>query len=115
MTEASTQARPAGMLAEVRAQPFPWWSMLLTGVLGTAFGVAVLVWPDVSLRIMAVMVGIWLFFSGLAWIIGAFLPGEGKSAGEHVLTGIAGIVTLVGGLLCLRDLVTRLTVLALVF
>ncbi|MEV4346380.1 DUF308 domain-containing protein [Actinoplanes sp. NPDC049596] len=115
MTEATIRTRPQDLLADARSQPFPWWAMLVTGVLGTAFGVAVLAWPDISLRIMALMVGIWLFMSGAAWTVGAFVPGRGKSAGEHVLTGIVGIVVLVGGLLCLRDLVTRLTVLALIF
>ncbi|XVV08351.1 HdeD family acid-resistance protein [Actinoplanes sp. CA-131856] len=115
MTEATIRTQPPDLLAEVRSQPFPWWAMLVTGVLGTAFGVAVLAWPDISLRIMALLVGIWLFMSGAAWTVGAFIPGRGKSAGEHVLTGIVGIVVLVGGLLCLRDLVTRLTVLALIF
>jgi len=115
MTEATIRTQPSDLLDEARSQPFPWWAMLVTGVLGTAFGAAVLVWPDISLRIMALTVGFWLFATGAAWTVGAFVPGRGKSVGEHVLTGIVGIVVLVGGLLCLRDLVTRLTVLALIF
>ncbi|TDO31473.1 HdeD family acid-resistance protein [Paractinoplanes brasiliensis] len=106
---------PYGVVAEVRAaQPFPWWAFLFTGLLAVALGVAVLVWPDISLRVMAAMVGIWLFLAGLARILLAFLPSSGSVA-SHVLSGIVGIVVLIGGLLCLRDLVTRLAVLALIF
>jgi uncharacterized membrane protein HdeD (DUF308 family) len=104
----------SGMLDEVRTQPFPWWSFLITGALAVAVGVAVLVWPDVSLRLMAALVGIWLFLAGLARILFAFLPSSGSIA-HHLLSGVVGIVVLIGGLLCLRDLVTRLAVLALIF
>jgi len=104
----------AGLLDDVRAQQYPWWTVLISGILAVALGVTVLVWPDVSLRLIAGLVGVWLFIAGLARILGAFLPGSG-SIGWHVLSGIVGILVLIGGLLCLRDLVTRLTVLAFMF
>jgi uncharacterized membrane protein HdeD (DUF308 family) len=104
----------AGLLDDVRAQPFPWWTILISGILAVALGVTVLVWPDVSLRLMAGLVGVWLFIAGLARILGAFLPGSG-SIGWHVLSGIVGVLVLIGGLLCLRNLVTRLAVLAFMF
>jgi uncharacterized membrane protein HdeD (DUF308 family) len=120
MTETSTAApsvargRWNSALADDAAVPFPWWSFLITGVLGVAFGVAVLVWPEVTLRAMAVLVGFWLVLSGLARIVGAFLP-FGGSVVHRVLSGVVGIVLLIGGLICLRDLATRLTVLSLMF
>ena len=100
--------------AELRSIPFPWPIILVTGVLGAAFGAAVLIWPDISLRIMAALAGVWLLVAGVARIIGAFLPGRG-SAARHVLSGIVGVVALIAGLVCLRDLVSRLAVLALLF
>jgi uncharacterized membrane protein HdeD (DUF308 family) len=63
---------------------------------------------------MAAMTGVWLFLAGIARIIGAFLPGRGSLA-RHVLSGIVGVVVLIAGLICLRDLVSRLAVLALLF
>jgi len=102
-----------GVVAEVRAQPFPWWSWLITGLLGVGFGVAVLVWPDITLRIMALLAGIWLFVAGAARIIGAFLPGGGVA--RNILSGIVGIIVLIAGIICLRDVVTRLALLALLF
>jgi uncharacterized membrane protein HdeD (DUF308 family) len=94
--------------------PFPWWAWLITGVLGVAFGTAVLVWPDLTLRIMGVITGLWLVVTGLARILGAFLPAAGGLV-PRVLSGVVGIVILIAGLICLRDLATRLAVLALMF
>lgn len=99
---------------ELRPTPAPWGVVLATGVLGTAFGAAVLIWPDISLRVMSALVGVWLFASGIARIIGAFLPGNGNIV-RHVLSGIVGVVVLIAGLICLRDLVSGLAVLAVLF
>jgi membrane protein len=109
----TTPERP-GMAAALRARHLVWGTVLATGILGIAFGVAVLVWPDVSLRIMAAMAGVWLVVAGLARILGAFLPGPGSIL-RHVLSAVVGIVVLIAGLVCLRDLVSRLTVLAVIF
>jgi uncharacterized membrane protein HdeD (DUF308 family) len=104
----------AEVRSEVRSQPFPWWTVLISGLLGVALGVMVLVWPDITLRVMAALVGIWLFVSGLARIIGAFLPGGGSIA-RNVLSGVVGIIVLIAGVICLRNVVTRLALLALIF
>lgn len=106
---------PPGVLAEIRSLPLPWWTVLVTGIMGVALGVAVLAWPDVSLRIMAALAGVWLLLGGLARIIGAVLPGSGGSVVHHVLSGVVGIVVLIAGLVCLRNIVTRLALLALLF
>jgi uncharacterized membrane protein HdeD (DUF308 family) len=102
-----------GVVAEVRSQPFPWWTVLITGLFGIAFGIAVLVWPDITLRIMAALAGVWLFVAGAARIVGAFLPSG--SIVRNVLSGIVGIIVLIAGVICLRNVVTRLALLALLF
>jgi uncharacterized membrane protein HdeD (DUF308 family) len=99
---------------ELRSLPVPWGTVLATGVLGVAFGAAVLIWPDVTLRVMSALAGVWLLMAGVARIIGAFLPGSGSIV-RHILSGIVGVVVLIAGLICLRDLVSRLAVLALLF
>jgi uncharacterized membrane protein HdeD (DUF308 family) len=120
MTETSVAAAPRGdgawpeAAADLRSQPFPWWMALVSGLSGVLLGGAVLFWPEASLRVMAALTGVWLLVVGLARIIGAFLPGAG-SVGWHVLSGVVGVVILVAGLICLRDLAARLAVLALFF
>jgi uncharacterized membrane protein HdeD (DUF308 family) len=103
-----------GAADELRSLPVPWGTVLATGILGTAFGAAVLIWPDATLRVMAALTGVWLLLVGIARIVGAFLPGRGGIA-RHILSGIVGVVVLIAGLICLRDLVSRLAVLALLF
>jgi len=120
MTETSAQAGSDTAVSwpsaadELRSIPVPWGTVLATGVLGIAFGAAVLIWPDVTLRVMSALTGVWLLLAGVARIIGAFLPGSGSIA-RHVFSGIVGVVVLIAGLICLRDLVSRLAVLALLF
>jgi len=98
--------------APVTRDVIPWWSVLILGIASVLFGVAVLAWPGVSLKIMAVMVGVWLVLGGIARIVGAFLRRD-VGLGRHVLSGVIGVVVLIAGLVCLRNLVTALGVLAL--
>lgn len=93
-----------------REDPFPWWLLALLGVTSIVFGIAVLVWPDVSLRVMAAFVGVWLVIAGVARVFSAFMSGRG--AGAQVLSGIIGVLLILGGIACLRNLVTALAVLA---
>jgi uncharacterized membrane protein HdeD (DUF308 family) len=103
-----------GTATELRTQPFPWWTLLVTGLFAVALGLTVLIWPDISLKAMAVLTGVWLIAGGLARIIAAFLP-TGRSVIGHVFSGVIGIIVLVAGLACLRNLITGLLVLAIIF
>lgn len=117
MTETSAPSGTASWQEAVavrRAQPYLWWTLLITGALGVAFGAAVLAWPDLTLRIMAAFTGVWLLLAGLTRILGSFLP-NGSGLLPHILSGVVGIVLLVAGAICLRDLVSRLAVLAVMF
>jgi uncharacterized membrane protein HdeD (DUF308 family) len=103
----------AGYETPVVSEPgavLPWWTVLVLGLLSILFGLVVLIWPHVTLRVMAVLVGLWLLFIGITRIFGAFLPGRGL--GRQVLSGVIGLIILVGGVLCLRNLVNALAVLA---
>jgi uncharacterized membrane protein HdeD (DUF308 family) len=91
---------------------FPWWSVAVLGAVSVLLGVVVLVWPGETLRVLAVLVGIWLLVAGVARIFGAFLPGRG--VGRAVLSGIVGVLLVIGGVLCLRNLVNGLVVLAVI-
>jgi uncharacterized membrane protein HdeD (DUF308 family) len=82
----STSQTIAGEEAPV--SPFPWWTSLLLGVFSVIFGIVVLAWPGLSLRVMAALVGVWLLLAGLFRIVGAFLPG-GRGLARSVLSGLA--------------------------
>jgi uncharacterized membrane protein HdeD (DUF308 family) len=91
---------------------FPWWSVIGLGVLSVLLGIVVLMWPEATLQVMAALVGIWLVIGGLVRIFTAF--GSGRGVGRQVLSGVVGVVLVVIGAACLRDLVATVAVLALV-
>jgi uncharacterized membrane protein HdeD (DUF308 family) len=46
---------------------------VVAGLLGAGAGIALLVWPDRGLYVLAVFVGAWIIVSGLMHIVGAFV------------------------------------------
>jgi uncharacterized membrane protein HdeD (DUF308 family) len=91
---------------------FPWWSLLVLGVLTLLLGILVLAWPGSTLRVLGVLAGIWMLVAGIIRIVSAFV--RGKGVGRQVLSGIVGVVLILGGLACLRDIATSLVALALI-
>jgi uncharacterized membrane protein HdeD (DUF308 family) len=91
----------------------PEWRLLLVlGIISILFGLAVVIWPDASLRVVAVLVGIWLLGAGIARVLSAFVVGQG--IGRQILSGIVGLLLIIGGVACLRDLAKGLAVLAFI-
>jgi uncharacterized membrane protein HdeD (DUF308 family) len=79
-----------------------WKAVLAWGVLTVILGVAILVWPGISIEVAAVLFGAYLIVSGLAQMMFAFaldVPG-----GERVLLFISGALSLVLGVLAFRHL-----------
>jgi uncharacterized membrane protein HdeD (DUF308 family) len=94
---------------ETPDSPYP--LVLVLGIVTTCFGIVVLVWPDATVRATAILVGLWLLVAGAARVVAAFLSHRGL--GRQVLSGIAGVVMLVAGAACLRDVARGVVVLAL--
>ena len=88
------------------------WLLFALGVATMCFGIAILAWPGASARVVAVMVGLWLLLTGLSRIVGAFVLRRGL--GRQLLSGIVGILLVIGGVACLRDLTKGAAVLAFV-
>jgi uncharacterized membrane protein HdeD (DUF308 family) len=85
---------------------------LLSGALSVVFGVVVLLWPDASLFTFAVLTGAWLVALGVSRLVGAFYRVAGTTTGQHMLSGLIGVLYIVGGVLCLRDLVLSLALIS---
>jgi uncharacterized membrane protein HdeD (DUF308 family) len=88
----------------------PFWQVIVLGVATALFGLAVLVWPAATVRTLGVLVGIWLIVAGIARILGAFLSQRGT--GRQVLSGTVGVILLIGGVACLRNVTKGVAVLA---
>jgi uncharacterized membrane protein HdeD (DUF308 family) len=90
----------------------PFWQALALGLVTALFGLAVLVWPGETLRTLGVLIGIWLMIAGAMRVLGAFTSKRGLS--HQVLSGTVGVVLLIGGVACLRNVARGVLVLALI-
>jgi uncharacterized membrane protein HdeD (DUF308 family) len=93
-----------------RDEPFPWWLSLVLGITSIAFGLVVLIWPRETLKVAGFLVGLWLLLAGIARIFSAFRPGRG--VGSQILSGIVGVLLVLIGIACLRNLITSVLLLA---
>jgi uncharacterized membrane protein HdeD (DUF308 family) len=107
---ASASAAETEAAVVASEDPYPWWMAAALGCISIAFGIAILVWPDVTVRVMAVFVGIWFLAAGVTRVFGAFTSGRG--VGPQVLSGIVGVLLVLGGIACLRNLVAGLAAVA---
>jgi uncharacterized membrane protein HdeD (DUF308 family) len=72
---------------------------VIAGLLGIAAGIALLVWPDRGLYVLAVFVGIWIVTSGLLHIVGAF---ANRHAPHWWLVLILGLIEVPIGIWAMR-------------
>jgi uncharacterized membrane protein HdeD (DUF308 family) len=76
------------------------------GWLGILTGAILLVWPGKTLRFVAALAGAWLVAIGVVWVTQA-LGGFGGRRGARntrLLLGLAGLLYVIVGTVCLRDL-----------
>jgi uncharacterized membrane protein HdeD (DUF308 family) len=90
---------------------FPWWSVLLAGVLSVLLGIVVLAWPEASLRVIAALLGVGLLLGGVGRIFNSLT--DGRSVCRRVRAGLAGVLLLLGGIVSLSSVATSLAVLSL--
>ena len=68
-----------------------WTSLLVRGLIGIAFGVVAMVWPDETVVVLVVLWGCWALLDGLMTVgFGLFVPG----AGAKVFVILVGLVSL---------------------
>jgi len=75
--------------------------VLAEGALGTVIGVVVLAWPGPTATVLAVLFAAQLLASGVLELAAAF--SEGARAGRRGWSAVLGTLSIVVGLLCLRD------------
>jgi uncharacterized membrane protein HdeD (DUF308 family) len=64
------------------------------------------------LRTLGILVGIWFLVAGAARVVGAFVTK--RRIGRQVVSGVVGVVFLIGGLACLRNVAKGVLVLAFI-
>ncbi|WP_218004837.1 HdeD family acid-resistance protein [Actinomadura macra] len=82
---------------------------------GTAIllGLAIVVWPEVTVGVLAVLVGLQLIINGVFRVAQAVV--NGLSPGTRTLMAVLGVLSLAIGVLALRHLFQTVTVLAVLF
>jgi uncharacterized membrane protein HdeD (DUF308 family) len=76
----------------------PWWTHVLMGLAGIGVGLAIVVWPGISLALFAGLMGIFLLVHGSVRIVQAFAA----DTESRVLTAIVGLLAIVSGIIVWR-------------
>jgi uncharacterized membrane protein HdeD (DUF308 family) len=79
------------------------WGLVLTyGLLTIGLGLVLVLWPDETLKVLAVLIGIQFIVTGVFRLILA-VASKSLDGGARTITGLFGALALVLGLLCLRS------------
>ncbi|MFJ9152515.1 HdeD family acid-resistance protein [Streptomyces sp. NPDC102270] len=104
----ATGREPGELLAGVGGS----WTWILGAALTTLVpGILVLVWPDETLHVLAVLVGLYLLTVAAFRFVTAFVAG---GPGERVARLILAVLYLLAGVLCLRNPLQTITALSLI-
>ncbi|MER7466952.1 DUF308 domain-containing protein [Streptomyces sp. NPDC097981] len=88
------------------------WGWALGSALVTlATGIIVLVWPDETLHVLAVVIGLYLLVAGGFRFVAAF---SRREHGERFLNLLAAVAFVLAGILCLRNPLQTITWLGLI-
>jgi uncharacterized membrane protein HdeD (DUF308 family) len=82
--------------AGTRGESFPWWLILMEGIIAAIFGFLLLVAPGATLLFLVQVLGIYLFIAGIFRIVGIF-----ADASWWGLKLLAGALSILAGLLVL--------------
>jgi len=103
---------PMGDPAEILARLGRSWTWILGSAVATLVpGILVLVWPDETLHVMAVLVGLYLLATGAFRFVAVF-AGEGH--GERLPGLLLAVLYVLAGVLCLRNPLQTIAALSLV-
>jgi uncharacterized membrane protein HdeD (DUF308 family) len=70
-----------------------WKLLLLRGVIGIVLGIILVAWPQATIVVLMVLVGIWALIDGIGLAAQVFAKGAGT--GQRVLFGVMALVALV--------------------
>ncbi|MFI2437166.1 HdeD family acid-resistance protein [Streptomyces sp. NPDC018693] len=102
---------PTGDSAEVLARLGRSWTWLLGSAVATLVpGVLVLVWPEATLHVLAVLIGLYLLVTGVFRFVAVF-----AREGHERLPGlILAVLYVLAGVLCLRNPLQTIAALSLI-
>ncbi len=93
----------------LEAQGFPWWIVLVEGIIALIFGILLITAPGRTTLFLITILGFYWLIRGIFSIIEIFLPNRSTHWGWLLFMGILGIVA---GIVVLRNLVFATVVVA---
>lgn len=103
---------PAGDPAELLAALGGSWTWILGSAVATLVpGVLVLVWPNESLHVLAVLIGLYLLVIGVFRFVAAF---SRREQGERLPGLLLALLFVLAGVLCLRNPMQTIAALSLI-
>jgi uncharacterized membrane protein HdeD (DUF308 family) len=90
-----------------------WIFLVFLGVLTVAGGILALAYPDITVEVLAIILGINLLLFGILDLVDAFTGDDVDHAGK-TLQVVLGLVGLVAGIICLRRPSEALTFIVIV-
>jgi uncharacterized membrane protein HdeD (DUF308 family) len=97
----------------LRALAEHWGLVLAYGLITLGLGIVLLVWPDASLTVFAVLLAIQLLVAGVFHLVQALSTDRADGA-ARALVGLSGGLALIVGLLILRDPLQSVLVLGMI-
>jgi uncharacterized membrane protein HdeD (DUF308 family) len=76
-----------------------WKLMLLRGVIGIVFGIVIMVWPQATIVVLMVLIGIWALVDGVG--LAAQVFDKGASGGQRVFFAVMALIALVVALVAI--------------
>lgn len=88
-----------------------WLWILGSAIVTLVAGIIVLVWPDGTLHVLAVLIGLYLLAAGVFRFVGAF---GREDHGERLSGLLLAVLYVLGGVLCLRNPLQTIAALSLI-
>lgn len=82
---------------QMRSVTSAWWAILIEGLLGIVIGLMTFFWPGMTVLVLLMLIATWAVILGIFEIVAAFA--SHVSAGERWMSGIAGALSIVFGIL----------------
>jgi uncharacterized membrane protein HdeD (DUF308 family) len=105
-----TEADPNTIIAALGRH---WGVLLAFGILMSGLGVAVMAWPDKTIVVLAILLGVSLLVSGLFSIVAGFTQPDQQTS-TRVLTIISGALSILLGFLAFQSITQAVVILALI-
>jgi len=90
-----------------------WWLAIAGAAASIVLGTMVVAWPGATLLVGAMLFGVWLLIHGIIHVVNA-VTATAVDAAVRALTGVLGILFIVGGVVCLRNVLVSLLAVATV-